>query len=131
MRLLLDTHVLIWFVSEPSRLSSQVIESLRNESTQILVSVASWWELGIKHALGRLDGPITPEQLRKLWLGNDTVEELTITATHVLKAAALPLHHRDPFDRMLLAQASIEQATFVPADGIAKSYGIPIWDAQG
>ena len=130
MKLLLDTHVLIWFFADPSRLAPHIIDSLRNESTTILVSVASWWELAIKHSLGRLEGVITPEQLRHSWLDNDTVEELTITALHVLTAAALPHHHRDPFDRLLLAQAQIEQATFVSADGMVKSYGVPIWAAQ-
>lgn len=130
MRLLLDTHVLVWFFSEPSRLSPEIVNSLHDESTTILISVASWWELGIKHSLGRLEGTITPEQLRTSWLDHDTVKELSITAPHVFMAASLPLHHRDPFDRMLIAQASIEQATLVSADGIVKSYGLPVLAAH-
>lgn len=130
MKLLLDTHVLVWFFAEPSRLAPHVIDSLRNESTTILVSVASWWELAIKYSIGRLEGVITPEQLRHAWLDHDTVQELTITASHVMAAAALPHHHRDPFDRLLLAQASIERATLVSADGMVKLYGVPVLEAQ-
>lgn len=130
MKLLLDTHVLVWFFADPSRLAPHIIDSLRNESTTILVSVASWWELAIKHSLGRLEGVITPEQLRHSWLENDTVVELTIIAPHVLAAAALPHHHRDPFDRLLIAQAKIEQATLVSADGMVNLYEIPVLPAQ-
>lgn len=113
MKLLLDTHVLIWFMTEPSRLDERVIEALRSERASVLVSVASWWELGIKYALGRLEGDVTPKQLREAWLDLDTVHELSIRAEHVIEATTLPQHHRDPFDRMLIAQTRIEGRSFL------------------
>lgn len=130
MRLLLDTHVLVWFAADPSRLRPDVVAALQSESTELLVSVASWWELGIKHALGRLEGVVPPDQLRAWWLGHDTVQELTITAAHVLAATVLPQHHRDPFDRVLLAQAHLEGATYVSSDGLLRAYGFPFMEAQ-
>lgn len=130
MKLLLDTHVLVWFAAEPSRLRAEVVEALQSESTEVIVSVASWWELGIKHALGRLDGPLAPDELRAWWLAHDTVRELPITAEHVFAATSLPHHHRDPFDRMLLSQPRLEGATFVSSDGLAAAYGVPLMEAQ-
>jgi PIN domain nuclease of toxin-antitoxin system len=130
LRLLLDTHLLVWFAAEPSRLRQDVVDALQSESTEVLVSVASWWELGIKHALGRLEGVLPPDQLRAWWLGHDTVQELTITAAHALAATALPQHHRDPFDRVLLAQAHLEGATYVSSDRLLRAYGFPFMEAQ-
>jgi len=130
LKLLLDTHVLVWFAAEPSRLRQNVVDALQSERSEIVVSVASWWELGIKHALGRLEGVLPPEQLRDWWLGHETVRELTITARHVLMATSLPPHHRDPFDRVLLAQAQMEGATFVSSDGMMRGYGVPLLEAQ-
>jgi PIN domain nuclease of toxin-antitoxin system len=130
LKLLLDTHVLVWFAAEPSRLRQTVVDLLQSESTEVIVSVASWWELGIKHALGRLEGVLPPDQLRAWWLGHDTVRELTGTAAHVFAATSLPHHHRAPFDRMLLAQAQMEGATFVSSDGAIAPYGVPLLEAQ-
>lgn len=131
MKLLLDTHVLVWFFAEPTRLSPNVIESIRNESATVLVSVASWWELSIKHSIGRLEGSIQPNELRRLWLEHDTVQELSIASSHVFAATSLPHHHRDPFDRLLLGQAITERATLVSADAIMPSYNVSILPASG
>lgn len=130
MKLLLDTHVIVWFLSAPSRLDPRVIEALQSEQASILVSVASWWELGIKHALGRLGGAMTPQQLRDSFLEHDTVRELSICAEHAFEATSLPHHHRDPFDRMLIAQARIEGAMLVSGDGFIKSYDVQLMWAE-
>lgn len=116
-------------MAEPTRLDKRVLETLHNERTTILISVASWWELGIKHALGRLEGTVTPKELRESWLQHDTVQELSIRAEHAFESSSLPFHHRDPFDRMLVAQARLEGATLVSADDLIKLYDVPLMNA--
>ncbi|WP_438021017.1 type II toxin-antitoxin system VapC family toxin [Sorangium sp. So ce315] len=126
MKWLLDTHVVIWFAADPGRLRREVVEAIQDPGAQVLISVASWWELAIKQSIGRLQGSLPPEQLRSWWLGHPTVRELAIEAAHVWTAAAFPLHHRDPFDRMLLAQAQLEDATLVTSDHLVRAYKTPI-----
>lgn len=104
----------------------EVVDAIQDPGAQILISVASWWELAIKHAIGRLEGSLPPEQLRAWWLGYPTVRELAIEAAHVWTAASYPLHHRDPFDRMLLAQAQLEDATLITSDEMLRAYQTPI-----
>ncbi|WP_437976146.1 type II toxin-antitoxin system VapC family toxin [Sorangium sp. So ce295] len=126
MKWLLDTHVAIWFAADPSRLRREVVDAVQDPGAQILISVASWWELAIKHAIGRLEGSLPPEQLRTWWLGYPTVRELAIEAAHVWMATSYPLHHRDPFDRMLVAQAQLEDATLITSDDLLRAYQVPI-----
>lgn len=126
MKCLLDTHIVVWFAAQPERLRSEVVDALQDPGSQILVSVASWWELAIKHALGRLEGSLPPEQLRAWWLSYPTVRELAIEAAHVWTATSYPLHHRDPFDRMLMAQAQTEGATLITSDDMLRMYAVPI-----
>lgn len=130
MKLLLDTHVLVWFMAEPTRLDERVVNALREGRASVLISVASWWELGIKHALGRLEGAVMPQQLRESWLDLDTVQEVSIRAEHVYEAVQLPPHHRDPFDRMIIAQARIEGATLISADAFVRLYDVPLMRAD-
>ncbi|WP_437971921.1 type II toxin-antitoxin system VapC family toxin [Sorangium sp. So ce260] len=91
-----------------------------------MISVASWGELAIKHAIGRLEGSLPPEQLRAWCLGYPTVRELAIEAAHVWTADSYPLHHRDPLGRMLLAQAQLEDATLITSDHMMRAYQAPI-----
>jgi PIN domain nuclease of toxin-antitoxin system len=123
---LLDTHVAIWFAADPGRLRREVVDAIQDPEARILLSVASWWELAMKHALGRLEGSVPPEQLRAWWLGYPTVRELAIEAAHVWRATSSPLHHRDPFDRMLLAQAHMEDATLITSDETLRAYQVPV-----
>jgi PIN domain nuclease of toxin-antitoxin system len=131
VRLLLDTQCWLWWFSQPERLSEEAIEQIANETNEVWFSVASVWEIGIKVAIGKL--PL-PEQIddyifaRMTQLGARTLE---ITASHALRASALPLIHRDPFDRMLIAQAQIEDMKLVSADSMFNQYEVDvIWAAS-
>lgn len=130
MKLLLDTQCWLWWFSEPEKLNPEAIEKIADETNEIWLSVASIWEIGIKVAIGKL--PL-PEQIddyiatRTIQLG---AKSLDITVSHALRAAALPLLHRDPFDRMLIAQAQNENMTLVSADSMFSQYEVPlIWAA--
>jgi len=122
VKFLLDTQCFLWWFAQPERLNEQAIAQIADESNQLWFSVASIWEIGIKVVLGKLPLPEPIDSYistRMMQLG---VQYLEITASHALGAAALPLHHRDPFDRMLIAQAQIEQMTLVSADSMFKQY---------
>jgi len=120
-RLLLDTHVFLWWRGEPSRLGSLVRERIATADL-VFVSAASAWEAGIKRALGRLE---IPESFEAGVLAS-SFEKLLVTFTHAECAAGLPAHHRDPFDRMLIAQAQIEHLTFVTRDRLLEPYDVEI-----
>lgn len=122
MKLLLDTQCWLWWFAQPERLSEEVIAHIAAETNDLWFSVASVWEIGIKVAIGKLPLPEPIDRYissRLLQLGARSLE---ITATHALQAAALPLHHRDPFDRMLIAQAQLEGMTLVSADAMFRQY---------
>jgi PIN domain nuclease of toxin-antitoxin system len=126
MRLLLDTHVLIWAASEPERLSDYTKNALRDPRNTVFVSAASAWEIAIKSASGRLvlDFSLFPEGIHELGF-----QALDITIAHASASGALPLHHADPFDRMLIAQAQLEAMALVTADRVMKRYGITVFTA--
>lgn len=120
-RLLLDTHVFLWWRSEPDRLSPAVQASIA-EADMVFVSAVSAWEAGIKAALGRLRIPDTLES----GVLASGFEKLLITFSHAEKAAGLPPHHKDPFDRMLIAQAQAEGLTLVTHDRLLEPYQVEI-----
>jgi PIN domain nuclease of toxin-antitoxin system len=122
---LLDTHVLLWFLGEPDRLSETTRSLIENRGNRMLVSAATAWEIAIKRALGRLDCPANLEEI----LADQHFESLSISIAHALEVASLPLHHGDPFDRMLVAQAKLEGATIVTTDARLAEYGVPIHTA--
>jgi PIN domain nuclease of toxin-antitoxin system len=119
---LLDTHALLWWLSDDPALKAEARQSISQASNTIYVSAASAWEISIKKALGKLDAP---NDLHAALLAN-RFEPLPITIDHATSAGQLPRHHDDPFDRMLIAQAQAEQLTLVTHDTIFRSYGIPI-----
>ncbi|MCW6053619.1 type II toxin-antitoxin system VapC family toxin [Lyngbya sp. CCAP 1446/10] len=122
MKLLLDTQCWLWWFAQPERLNEEAIAHIADEMNELWFSVASIWEIGIKNAIGKLPLPEPIDSYissRMVQLG---VQYLEIRAPHALRAAALPLHHRDPFDRMLIAQAQIEDMTLVSADSMFKQY---------
>lgn len=122
MRLLLDTHVLIWVFSRDSQLSEAAAEAIRDGDNQVFVSAVTAWEISIKKALGKLLVPGNyQEGLRRY-----RFTSLSITTEHALAVEQLPPHHKDPFDRMLIAQAQIENLTLISHDPKMKAYGIPI-----
>jgi PIN domain nuclease of toxin-antitoxin system len=121
MRLLLDTHVVLWWIEDDPRLSSDVAALLRSEP-DVFVSSASIWEIAIKQVLGKLEGPgDLPE--RSL---TAQFPVLDMTARHGIVAARLPLHHGDPFDRMLVAQAITEELTLVTRDRRVQQYDVAL-----
>lgn len=118
-RLLLDTHILLWALAEPESLKPTARSAVEAPRNEVFVSAASGWEIALKRALGKLEAPPDLEsELRQA--GFDL---LAITFGHAERAGELPLHHRDPFDRMLIAQAQIEGLTLVTRDT-----RIPIYD---
>lgn len=126
MRVLVDTHCWLWQLGEPQRLGEEARTTLSLPENEVFLSAASAWEIVIKHALGRLSLPIPPTEYipsRMAALGNIS---LPVTQTHVLRVEDLPLHHKDPFDRVLIAQALAEGLHFVTADPVLRMYQVPI-----
>ena len=125
MRLLLDTHLLVWAMGEPERLPAGCAAMLEDPSNSLVFSVASLWELVIKQALGRPDFNLEPSLLRQALLGGGW-QELPIEASHALAVSQLPPLHRDPFDRLLLAQALVDGLLLLTADSQLSLYPGPI-----
>jgi PIN domain nuclease of toxin-antitoxin system len=122
VKLLVDTQCWLWWFAQPERLSAEAIAHLADETNEVWFSVASVWEMGIKVAIGKLPLPEPIDSYiasRMVQLGARSLE---ITAIHALQAAGLPLLHRDPFDRMLIAQAQLEEMTLVSADAMFSQY---------
>ncbi|MCE7481880.1 type II toxin-antitoxin system VapC family toxin [Microbacterium profundi] len=124
MRLLLDTHLLLWAGLQPDRLSPAMSELLEDESNLPMFSAASVWEISIKAGLGRADFTVDSRSFRRALIDNG-YEELSITSAHAAAIADLPAIHRDPFDRMLVAQARVEGITLFTSDRTVSAYGSP------
>ena len=125
MKLLLDTHLLLWAAGMPQRLPAQARLLLERPETEPLVSVASLWEVAIKSGLGRTDFSVDPRLLRRGLLENGYVE-LDVTGAHTVAVDLLPPIHKDPFDRILVAQAQVEGLTLLTTDEIVARYPGPI-----
>lgn len=123
MRLLLDTHVLIWWLMAEPRLKKSAIEHMNNINNIVYVSALSIWEISIKTALGKIRMPTGNLEAE---IENNGFSELPISISHALAAGALPMHHRDPFDRMLVAQARTEGLTIISHDKFLEAYDVPI-----
>ncbi len=121
MRLLLDTHALLWSLGSPAELATPARKSIEEGQNDVLVSAASIWEIAIKRAKGRLRAP---DDLEAALVATGIVA-LPITVGHALTAGALPAHHADPFDRMIVAQAMLEGLTVVTRDRRFEAYGVP------
>lgn len=117
---LLDTHALLWWMSDPAKLGDDARAVIKDTAHRVLFSAAGAWEMAIKQRLGRLDFPNNlPEALEA-----DGIEMLPITVSHALAVGDLPLHHQDPFDRILIAQARIEQLILVTRDARIGQYEV-------
>lgn len=121
MALLLDTHVVLWWLSDDDTLDSATKDRLDVDS-EIFVSAASVWEVGIKQALGKLTG----EGRMAEHVRDSGFAVLPISAEHAIAATMLPLHHRDPFDRMLIGQALVEGLTVMTRDRVFGAYDVPV-----
>jgi len=125
MRVLLDTHMLLWAGANQARLPPGVVGILDRADTVPYFSVVNIWEVAIKAALGRPDFVVDPERLRALWLANGYLE-LDVTGAHAVAIGQLPPIHRDPFDRMLITQARVEDMELLTSDPIIARYPGPI-----
>jgi PIN domain nuclease of toxin-antitoxin system len=130
MKLLLDTHVFLWWLADSPRLSPMCRDLIATTTTTVYISAASIWEMAIKSALGKLrvreaSGVAALDQL----IAKSGFLELPITAAHGAATSRLPLHHGDPFDRLLVAQTLVEQLTLATADALLKDYQIPMLQA--
>lgn len=121
--LLLDTHAFVWFIGGSDKLSHRARLLMEDETNRLLLSAASLWEIGIKVSIGKLDLGEPFDQLIPRQLAENEIEILSITLSHVARLLELPFHHRDPFDRVLIAQAATENCPLISADPIRS-----VWD---
>lgn len=125
MKLLLDTHVLIWAAGFPDRMSVEARDLIANVDNDLIFSAASLWEVAIKSALGREDFAVNARLLRRGLLDNG-YSELPVASEHAVAIDGLPPIHKDPFDRLLIAQAMVEGITLLTADDLVGQYPGPI-----
>ena len=126
MKLLIDTQCWLWWFAEPDRLQEATITQIVDETNELWFSVASVWEMGIKVGLGKLPLPEPIDRYLASRIKQLGARSLEIRADHALQAGGLPLHHRDPFDRMLIAQAQVEGMTIVTSDRMFDRYEVEI-----
>ncbi len=124
MKLILDTHMWLWWTTADPKLSSGAAAAIADPGNDVYFSVASAWEIAIKFALGKIALPSDPETYVMSRLSAQKFDVLDVKAEHALAVARLPHHHRDPFDRLLIAQAEIERMTLVSADPLLARYGV-------
>jgi PIN domain nuclease of toxin-antitoxin system len=125
MKLLLDTHVLLWAAGQPDQLSASARQLLDDPHNELLFSAASLWEIAIKRGLGRDDFRVDPRLLRRGLLDNG-YGELPITSEHAVAVDGLPSLHKDPFDRILVAQATVEGIALLTSDPLVAQYPGPV-----
>jgi PIN domain nuclease of toxin-antitoxin system len=125
MKLLLDTHLLLWAASQPNRFSAAALRLIDNPANELFFSAASIWEVAIKRGLGRSDFQADPRLFRRGLLDNG-YSELPILSDHVVAIDSLPPIHKDPFDRLLVAQATVEGISLLTADSVVARYPGPV-----
>jgi PIN domain nuclease of toxin-antitoxin system len=131
VKVLVDTHCWLWFLMTPERLCAAAVDALADASNEVYVSAAVAWEIVVKHGLGKLPLPLPAAQYVSERLAAVGHRPLAIAVEHAVALADLPPHHKDPFDRILVAQAQVEKLTLVTADDKIKAYAVPIlWGAR-
>ncbi len=133
MRLLLDTHIFIWWADEPERLDGRLLDALLNAENELILSVVSLWEMQIKAQLGKLTFQRPLKELVHLQQSVNGLQLLPVTSNHVFLLDELPLIHKDPFDRLIIAQALAENLILVSHDRVFEDYQVLLWkpDMQG
>src|SRR5205085_7863072 len=126
MKLLLDTHIFIWWVDQPEKLSPAALSALEDEANELLLSVASVWEMQIKIQLGKLKLSLPLKELINNQLETNDLTVSPVALTHVLALDSLPFHHKDPFDRLLIAQSVEEELTIVTTDSQFSAYSVKL-----
>lgn len=126
MKALLDTHVFLWAINEPNRLSPAAKTIIADADNTLFFSAASAWEIAIKTQLGKLKLPEQAETYILRHMSTASIDPLPIELSHALRVASLPLHHRDPFDRLLVAQAQQEKLSIITADPLIGQYAVKV-----
>jgi PIN domain nuclease of toxin-antitoxin system len=127
VRLLLDSHTMLWYFHDPTKLSTAAQAAIDSEENQPYISAASFWEMAIKAGLGKLRLSKPLSEIRKDFVSHGA-QILNVTADHAIAVEHLAQHHRDPFDRLLAVQALAESLTLVSKDGVFDLYGVPrLW----
>ena len=127
MKLLLDTHIFLWFINGDERLPVSMREDIRNPENEVYLSVVSLWEAIVKHQLGKLPLPESPEKYLPIQRERHRIESLALDENSVAHLAKLPAVHRDPFDRMLICQAIENGLTLITVDAVISDYPVSIW----
>jgi PIN domain nuclease of toxin-antitoxin system len=126
VRFLVDTHCWLWLQASPERLSSEMLSLLEDPANELILSAASSWEIAIKYALGKLPLPEPPSRYVPSRMATSGSRGLPVEHAHALRVAELPAHHRDPFDRLLIAQAQIEKLVLVTVDREFEKYDVEV-----
>ncbi|HEV7350768.1 type II toxin-antitoxin system VapC family toxin [Telluribacter sp.] len=127
MKYLIDTQILLWIFGDHSRLSQKALGVIKQADIQLFVSAVSFWEIAIKISLDKLTLPVSLEQFVEDTLAND-IEIIGLEISHILKVASLPYHHRDPFDRLIIAQSLVESLPILSSDDKFSLYEIErVW----
>jgi len=130
MKVLLDTHCWLWWIAEPQRLGVEAHAIFTDSANELLLSVASLWEISIKYGIGKLSLPEAPELFVPPRLRRDRITLLPIEPEHALRVCVLPTHHKDPFDRMLITQAQHQRLPIMTADPLFARYEISLIQAE-
>lgn len=132
MKALLDTHVFLWWVLDDERLTAFVRDFVADGKNDLFLSSASCWEMIIKARIGRLAFPEPPEKFIPDQMNRNKLIGLPVQIVHALHIHSLPKHHKDPFDRMLIAQAQVERMPIITNDSLFAAYDVKIlWDKKG
>jgi PIN domain nuclease of toxin-antitoxin system len=126
VRVLVDTHVLLWMMSRSARLSGTAREALADPINELCFSLAGYWEMGIKMSLGKLELAPGWDHAIPREMARNGIDVLPITPAHVHEVTKLPWIHRDPFDRLMIAQAIVEKATILTSDRSFPEYTVPV-----
>ena len=129
MKILIDTQCWLWMTSAPERLSSAAMSLVQDPHSALYLSAASAWEIAIKYGLGKLRLPQSPREFVAHWLRQTRTSPLSITADHAAYVADLPALHKDPFDRLLIAQAALEKVPILTSDPQLRHYDVEVIDA--
>lgn len=131
MKALLDTHVFLWWITDAPQLPPHIRELIADGGNELFLSAASCWEIAIKARLGKITIPARPDVYIADQMAENAVQGLPIEAGHAFQVFHLPLHHRDPFDRMLIAQAQLEHLPVITSDPLFSKYKVKtLWDKK-
>jgi PIN domain nuclease of toxin-antitoxin system len=126
MRALLDTHAFLWWILDDERMSARARSTIEDMRNELLLSAASGFEISVKASLGKLELPADPVRFVTEQLGINRIGTLPVSMSHALAVSVLPMHHRDPFDRLIIAQARVEGLPVITTDGQLGRYDIEI-----